>query len=147
MVSTLRYLLPRLGVLAVSILLAGSVAVAATPRAAGPEPRLGEWGTPDGSTLHVRVQRVKIETQIFDGGPATVMREDYFRLADFRWSNRVVGRCNPRFGHVRIGSGGEFHAEDDHGTMLQGKVVNATTIRLELSGCRGAPQTELHPGA
>jgi hypothetical protein len=113
-----------------------------------PEPRLGEWkntgGFPDENRL--QVQRVKTETQIDNGSRVTVMREDYFRLTDFRFSDYIASSCNPRFSDVRIESDGKFQVERV-GVTLRGDVLSPTTIRLEVHGgrCEGIAPVDLHP--
>jgi hypothetical protein len=113
-----------------------------------PEPRLGNWKSTGGfaDQSKLQVQRVKTETQIDNGTHVTVMREDYFRLTDFRFSDYIDTYCgNRQFSDVRIGSDGRFHVERN-GVTLRGEVLNPTTIKLEMVGCRHeVVPVDLHP--
>ena len=76
----------------------------------------------------------------------TVMRENYFRLTDFSFSDYIAVSCHPRVGDVRIESDGKFQIERD-GVTVRGDVLSPTTITLEVlgRGCRGIPPVDLHP--
>jgi hypothetical protein len=141
----------RFCVLVVVLIVGGGVGVALAnasthaSRTNVPEPRLGEWDTArgQGDDVRLRVERVKTETQTeIDTGTGkrvTTTREDYLRLTDIRFGADVRRSCpEAEFGDVRIGSDGEFkvNLRDYYG--LEGRVVNPTTIDLELSGPRSS---------